>query len=82
MTDESGLDLANKLSEVPNAPLIIFATAYDNHAVEAFEVNALDYVLKPFEQERINRAIEKAANALEQKRPIEHSEKRNNQVVN
>lgn len=76
LTDESGLDLANRLRKVPNAPLIIFATAYDNHAVEAFEVNALDYVLKPFEQERINRAIEKAANALEQKRPIEHSEKK------
>ncbi|EFR44423.1 LytR/AlgR family response regulator transcription factor [Streptococcus pseudoporcinus] len=65
LTDESGLDLAKRLSKVPQAPLIIFATAYDNHAVEAFEVNALDYILKPFEETRIKKAIEKAKSALE-----------------
>lgn len=65
LTDESGLDLAKRLTKVPHAPLIIFATAYDNHAVEAFEVNALDYILKPFEQSRIQKAVEKAQAALE-----------------
>ncbi|MGT2722550.1 LytR/AlgR family response regulator transcription factor [Streptococcus porcinus] len=65
LTDESGLDLAKRLTKVPHAPLIIFATAYDNHAVEAFEVNALDYILKPFEETRIKKAIEKAKLALE-----------------
>lgn len=50
LTDESGLDLAKRLQAVPNAPLIIFATAYDNHAVEAFEVDALDYILKPLKK--------------------------------
>ncbi|MFV8214715.1 LytR/AlgR family response regulator transcription factor, partial [Streptococcus pluranimalium] len=65
LTDESGLDLAKRLQKVPNAPLIIFATAYDNHAVEAFEVNALDYILKPFEQERIQKAVTKAKQALQ-----------------
>ncbi|GFG42061.1 LytR/AlgR family response regulator transcription factor [Streptococcus canis] len=74
LTDESGLDLAKRLSQVPNAPLIIFATAYDNHAVEAFEVNALDYVLKPFEQARIQRAIEKAKLALDVQRVSKSSE--------
>ncbi len=67
LTDENGLDLAKMLTKVPNAPLIIFATAYDNHAVEAFEVNALDYILKPFEQNRINQAIDKAQRALDNK---------------
>lgn len=65
LTDESGLDLAKRLSQIPNAPLIIFATAYDNHAVEAFEVNAIDYVLKPFEQARIQKAIAKAKMTLD-----------------
>lgn len=65
LTDESGLALAKRLSQIPNAPLIIFATAYDNHAVEAFEVNAIDYVLKPFEQARIQKAIAKAKMTLD-----------------
>ncbi|WP_297077962.1 LytTR family DNA-binding domain-containing protein [uncultured Enterococcus sp.] len=64
LTDESGLDLAKKIQQVPHPPLIIFATAYDNHAVEAFELNALDYILKPFEQERIKKAVAKAQQTL------------------
>lgn len=68
LTDESGLDLAKRLEQIPQAPLIIFATAYDNHAVEAFEVNALDYILKPFEQSRVQKSIEKAAAALDHKK--------------
>ncbi|EOT46369.1 MULTISPECIES: LytR/AlgR family response regulator transcription factor [Enterococcus] len=64
LTDESGLDLAKKIQQVKNPPLIIFATAYDNHAVEAFELNALDYILKPFEQERIQKAVAKASRTL------------------
>lgn len=65
LTDESGLDLAKRLQAVPNAPLIIFATAYDNHAVEAFEVDALDYILKPFEESRIQKAVQKANDAID-----------------
>ncbi|WNZ96298.1 LytTR family transcriptional regulator DNA-binding domain-containing protein [Streptococcus iniae] len=64
LTDESGIDLAKRLTKIPNPPLIIFATAYDNHALEAFEVNALDYVLKPFEETRVRVAVQKAKVAL------------------
>lgn len=64
LTDESGLNLAKKLVQVPNPPLIIFATAYDNHALEAFEVNAIDYLLKPFEQARVQKAVIKAQQIL------------------
>jgi two-component system response regulator LytT len=46
-------------------PQIIFATAYDNYAVQAFEVNAVDYVLKPFDKGRLARAIQRAKKALE-----------------
>ena len=46
-------------------PQIIFATAFDNYAVQAFEVNAIDYVLKPIEKSRLARAIQRAKKALE-----------------
>jgi two-component system response regulator LytT len=41
-------------------PHIVFATAYDHYAVKAFEVNAVDYVLKPFDKQRLGRAIDRA----------------------
>jgi two-component system response regulator LytT len=46
-------------------PHVIFATAFDNYAVHAFEVNAVDYVLKPFDRERIARAVERARRMME-----------------
>ncbi len=46
-------------------PHIIFATAYDNYAVHAFEVNAVDYVLKPFDKGRIGKAVQRAKKAVE-----------------
>jgi two-component system response regulator LytT len=46
-------------------PQIVFATAYDNYAVQAFEVNAVDYLLKPFEKPRLARAIQRVKKALE-----------------
>ncbi|WP_313469390.1 LytTR family transcriptional regulator DNA-binding domain-containing protein [Carnobacterium sp.] len=60
LTNESGLTLADKLNHLKKPPLIIFATAYDDYAVKAFELNAKDYVLKPFEQKRIQQAVTKA----------------------
>jgi two-component system, LytTR family, response regulator LytT len=46
-------------------PQIVFATAYDNYAVQAFEVNAVDYVLKPFDKGRVAKAIQRAKKAVE-----------------
>jgi two-component system, LytTR family, response regulator LytT len=46
-------------------PQIVFATAYDQYAVQAFEVNAVDYVLKPFDKARIARAIQRVKKSLE-----------------
>jgi len=64
LTNESGLDLAEKINRMPNPPLIIFATAYDDYAIQAFERNARDYVLKPFEEERVKQAVKRAAESL------------------
>ena len=60
LTNESGLSLAGKINKLKKPPMIIFATAYDDYAVKAFELNATDYVLKPFEMERIQQAVKKA----------------------
>ena len=50
------------LNQVPpeSLPIIIFTTAFDRHAVRAFEANALDYLLKPFDQERLHQAVNRA----------------------
>jgi len=45
-------------------PVIIFTTAYDNYALKAFEVNAIDYLLKPFSKERLNEALNKAIGSI------------------
>src|SRR5581483_7306985 len=56
------LDGFEVLSKLPTAdvPLVIFTTAYDRHAVRAFEAHALDYLLKPFDQERLHDAVDRA----------------------
>lgn len=57
MPELSGLEVVRQLDSVP--PLI-FTTAYDQHAVTAFELNAVDYLLKPFTAERFRAAVERA----------------------
>src|ERR1700688_1583981 len=48
----------------PRIPQVIFATAFDQYAVRAFEVNAVDYLLKPFDQARVGKALEKVRQRL------------------
>src|ERR1700716_1032694 len=52
----NGIDLARSL-EPSHMPSLVFVTAYDTYAVEAFEVSAVDYLLKPFDQERFRRTL-------------------------
>ena len=56
MPGKQGFDM---LSELESAPNVIFTTAYDEYALKAFEVNALDYLLKPVEPKRLADAIQK-----------------------
>lgn len=55
----SGIDVARKLLEKNHRPKIIFVTAYDKFAVDAFEVNAIDYLLKPISEERLKKTLRK-----------------------
>jgi len=57
MPDISGLEL---MTTLPGAPMVIFTTAYSEHAVQSFELDALDYLLKPFSFERFLKACNKA----------------------
>jgi two-component system LytT family response regulator len=59
-----GIDLARLLGQLTPRPLVVFITAYEHHAVAAFEVQAIDYLLKPFEDSRFQVALRRAEQAL------------------
>jgi len=63
MPDLSGLEVARHLRG-PDAPIVVFVTAYDRYAVEAFELAALDYVLKPVRRERLTETVRRVADEL------------------
>jgi len=67
----SGFEVVQQL-DVKTMPIILFLTAYDEFAVRAFEVNALDYILKPIDQERLLQVLEKVRTNLNQKRALKH----------
>jgi len=56
----SGFEVAHRLIQNGSSPNIIFVTAFDRYAIEAFEVNAVDYLLKPVDGTRLERALDKA----------------------
>jgi DNA-binding LytR/AlgR family response regulator len=64
MPKMSGIEVLEKLK---NPPYVIFTTAYDEYAIKAFEFGAIDYLLKPFSQERFNSAVDKAISIIRNK---------------
>ena len=70
MPGASGLQLAEALHKLKNPPAIVFVTAYSDHAVEAFDVDAVDYLMKPVEEARLDRAIEKV---MQRAKPVTDS---------
>lgn len=60
----TGIEVLEKLT---NPPYVIFTTAYDAFAIKAFEFGAVDYLLKPFTQERFNNAVDKALSVIRNK---------------
>ena len=59
MPGMNGFDMIKHLDEIPR---VIFVTAYDEYAIKAFEVNALDYIMKPVDPERLKEAVQKLTN--------------------
>ena len=66
MPEVSGFDVLRALP-VDHWPLVLFVTAYNQHALEAFEVHALDYLLKPFKLVRFRQALQRARQTLDAK---------------
>ncbi|KGK91858.1 hypothetical protein DP73_00550 [Desulfosporosinus sp. HMP52] len=65
MPNLDGLAVARKLLEEDLNLMIVFATAYDRHAIQAFEVSAIDYLLKPFDEERVIKTMERIRQRIE-----------------
>jgi DNA-binding LytR/AlgR family response regulator len=57
--DRSGLDLVRSLVAQPPAPMFVLATAFDRHALEAFELGVIDYLLKPFSEDRVVQCLQR-----------------------
>lgn len=70
MPEIDGFELIASLEPEELPPAVIFVTAYDEHALRAFEVRALDYVLKPFARERLQAAIERAGQRVRETRAL------------
>jgi two-component system, LytTR family, response regulator len=60
MPDLDGLAVAETIADTPSPPAIVFVTAHDQYALRAFEVSAVDYMLKPYDRAHFNRAVERA----------------------
>jgi two-component system LytT family response regulator/two-component system response regulator LytT len=67
----TGFEVARRLLATGNQSQIIFVTAYDRHAIEAFEVNAVDYLLKPVEPTRLETAVDRARRRMGSARPVD-----------
>jgi two-component system, LytTR family, response regulator len=70
MNDCSGLDVVRQVGP-ERMPAVIFVTAYDEYAVKAFELNAVDYLLKPFDDERLRHSIQRARHRIAGQRQTE-----------
>jgi DNA-binding LytR/AlgR family response regulator len=66
----AGIELVRELSREPDAPLFVLATAFKEHALEAFELGVADYLLKPFTEDRVTACLEK----LHARRPARDSQ--------
>ncbi len=77
MPEKSGFDL---LESLDNVPAVLFTTAYNQYAVQAFEVNALDYLMKPIREERFAQAIEKIRNTIKLKSYLNNSVEKDRKI--
>ncbi|CCN71330.1 two-component system response regulator BtsR [Vibrio nigripulchritudo] len=72
MPQVSGIELLSMLAP-DNMPNVVFVTAYDQYAIQAFEENAFDYLLKPVEQKRLEKCVARLVKTAELKQPVDYS---------
>jgi two-component system LytT family response regulator/two-component system response regulator LytT len=77
----TGFEVARALVTRPPAPELVFVTAFDEHAIEAFEVNAVDYLLKPVEAGRLEMAVDRVRRRLARPEPLNDQRQRIVQLV-
>jgi len=77
MPEKSGFDLLELLDYVP---AVLFITAYDQYAIQAFEVNALDYLMKPIREERFAKAIQKIRDTIQLKSSLNDTEAKDRKI--
>jgi len=70
----NGLDLANQFSNMKKQPMIVFATAYDQYALDAFELGAIDYIVKPIEEKRLEQTVQRLLKHAQAEKQTEKSE--------
>ena len=70
MPGMDGFEVLNALRD-ERLPMIVFITAYDQYALQAFEASAVDYILKPFDRARFERAVQQAKSRIRQERRTE-----------
>lgn len=61
----NGLEVASMLSKFQSPPIVVFVTAYDQYAIQAFELNAIDYLLKPYDEGRFKKTCARIQSALQ-----------------
>lgn len=70
-----GLAVVERLATLDHVPYVIFVTAFDDHAIRAFELNALDYLVKPLEKERFRSAVDRAKTAIRNREMLSLTER-------
>jgi DNA-binding LytR/AlgR family response regulator len=77
----TGLDLARVLRRFRHAPIVVFVSAYDDHAVDAFEVKAVDYVMKPVREQRLAEAVRRVQDARRPAAPTSDEADANDETI-
>lgn len=81
LEDENGFEIARRVSGLKHPPFIVFATAFSDFAIDAFETMAVDYLLKPFEQQRVNQTLQKIQHLMYSSCPVEEKKSEHKELL-
>ena len=75
MPQLTGMELASLLNRMTDPPAVVFVTAYEEHAIRAFEANAVNYLMKPVDEDKLADTIDRVRSRMTEKRSAEEAEK-------